>query len=171
MCTIQLGQELVATRMEDLLNCYEYRSFWVGWLDGELRVGRGHVYGLHVILHYATPIPHIIDHVSLHSAETEASWRFESDASECSQREPNDRCYVYSISHSALLLKPLLKTDILLLTSFSSVLPFDFLVSSGHDSHAHSACQLQQMAPSTIRSWVLVLFWTPRKCRTIDAKH
>ncbi|ELT97145.1 hypothetical protein CAPTEDRAFT_193482 [Capitella teleta] len=75
-----LGSDLAATIIDELLSCETYRSFWIGWLDGVIRIGRGHKYGWGELLRYDTPIPHVIDTLSIHSAETAATWQFENDA-------------------------------------------------------------------------------------------
>ena len=53
----------------DILDCGEFRQFWVSWLDGDVRVGRGAVVGEDELMAWKdTSQPHSVNSVGLSTA-------------------------------------------------------------------------------------------------------
>ncbi|CAH1798441.1 unnamed protein product [Owenia fusiformis] len=46
------------------LSCSEMRPFWVSWANGNIQVGRGHVYGEDFLMGWQDPIPNDIDEIN-----------------------------------------------------------------------------------------------------------
>jgi len=61
------GTQLAESNITNLVSCTESRSFWVGWENGNMTVGRGSVYGQEVFMFYNDLNPHIVTAVSLSS--------------------------------------------------------------------------------------------------------
>ena len=71
----------VSSSTPSILKCGEYRSFWVGWLNGTISVGRGWRYGANLILSKPETKQQPVEAVSVSSndASSPVKWRFESD--------------------------------------------------------------------------------------------
>jgi Farnesoic acid 0-methyl transferase len=65
-----------------LLSCNEFRTFWVGWLDGYIRVGLSHRYGYNEIVSLENPKPHPVNYLSFVTSTSEGAFDIEGDRGE-----------------------------------------------------------------------------------------
>jgi len=59
---------LAVANTPDALNCYQYREFWISWLDGYIRIGTGSRYRWNELIRMPDRKPHPISAVSFSTA-------------------------------------------------------------------------------------------------------
>ena len=70
-------QVLTSSATEGILNCTEYKSFWITWKEGKIHVGSGGVVGQKAFMSYVDPNPY--DVIAIAAASTDiggATWHF-----------------------------------------------------------------------------------------------
>lgn len=68
---------------QKLLNCVEYRPFWISWNSGNIRVGKGNAVNFGTFYQWEDPNPISIEGVgimSVHNGST-ADWKFNNSSS------------------------------------------------------------------------------------------
>ena len=65
--------------LTEFLSCTEMRAFWVGWRDGQIRVGKGYRYGREQLIAMAIPRSIHFNAISLSNENVSGQWQFDSD--------------------------------------------------------------------------------------------
>lgn len=65
VCFYRLGQTAASKKTPGILDCNEYREFWVSWLNGHIAVGYGGLVGLNQIIDYHDESPMSISYLAL----------------------------------------------------------------------------------------------------------
>ncbi|XP_063442728.1 uncharacterized protein LOC134723027 [Mytilus trossulus] len=58
------------------MNCSDVRQFWVSWENGELKIGRGSVKDVEIILNVKQDCPYDIENIGLSGGPYDAYWLF-----------------------------------------------------------------------------------------------
>ena len=72
----KMGPLKIQVDSPKVLDCDEFRTFWLGWEMGMIRVGKGTFFGKDEIMSWQDPMPYDVNAVSLASGfEASATWR------------------------------------------------------------------------------------------------
>lgn len=77
---IRLGRdtELKSESTPQILNCNDFRYFWVSWAGGVIEMGSGLYVGQSQVIRYVNPNPFLINGLSLSTLEvTDGVWRID----------------------------------------------------------------------------------------------
>ena len=77
---IRLGRDidLKTEYTQNILNCNEFRYFWVSWKDGIIEMGAGLVVGSGQVIRYQNPEPFLINGFGISTVEvTDGVWRID----------------------------------------------------------------------------------------------
>ena len=75
------NQVSVYASTPNVLDCDNFRTFWVGWLNGTISVGQGWRYGQGLLTSQLETKQHPVEAVSISSQDSskEVTWMFQSD--------------------------------------------------------------------------------------------
>jgi hypothetical protein len=81
MIVVQVGNpdHIAFGPSSGILSCTEFRSFWIGWLDGYIRVGQGHRYGVSEIVRVLQPKPHPVNYLTFATNAGDGTFDIEGD--------------------------------------------------------------------------------------------
>ncbi|CAH1794507.1 unnamed protein product [Owenia fusiformis] len=72
----KMGELKTQAATPNILNCDEFRKFWISWKGGLIQVGTGSLYGINRIMSWQDPAPHLVNAVSVATGfGHEAIWR------------------------------------------------------------------------------------------------
>jgi Farnesoic acid 0-methyl transferase len=73
------SSDIAIANTPDVISCSELRWFWIGWLDGFLRVGKGQRYGANPLIELFEPMPHAVNYITVGTNGADGNWEFEGD--------------------------------------------------------------------------------------------
>lgn len=68
--------EILQTVAGAEMNCSDVRQFWVSWENGELKIGRGSIQDVEIILNVKQECPYDIQNIGLSGGPYDAYWLF-----------------------------------------------------------------------------------------------
>ena len=70
------GREVASMDTPNILSCDQFRDFWVGWSEGDIRFGRALIFGRQFILGWKSEVPRFIRTIEVASGTDEAvEWK------------------------------------------------------------------------------------------------
>ena len=63
------GPNKKGARTPSVLNCGSSVTFWVSWTGGNVRIGKGDVYGQNELVSWQDPVPHAVNSLALSSSD------------------------------------------------------------------------------------------------------